>query len=108
MWHKRTLFITYMLTLLRVDLKKREVVIIDVANDKVDSKDYKPHEDPKLFHSQKTGRGPLVDPDWQKKCDPVMTCYKLVYIEFKWFGIQSKTESFIAGAIRNMFTNFHR
>lgn len=96
------------LNISKEDLKKREVVIIDVANDKVDSKDYKPHEDPKLFHSDKTGRGPLVDPDWQKKCDPVMTCYKLVYIEFKWFGIQSKTESFIAGAIRNMFTNFHR
>ncbi|KAI8081369.1 uncharacterized protein BX664DRAFT_340223 [Halteromyces radiatus] len=96
------------LNISKEDLKKREVVIIDIAHDKIDSKDYKPAEDPKLFHSQKTGRGPLVDPDWQKKCDPVMTCYKLVYIEFKWFGIQSKTESFIANSIHNLFIKFHR
>ncbi|KAG0191089.1 hypothetical protein DFQ28_000987 [Apophysomyces sp. BC1034] len=90
------------------DLKKREVVIIDVANDKIDPKDYKPEEDPKLFHSEKTGRGPLTDPEWQKKVEPVMTCYKLVYIEFKWFGLQTKVEAFIAKAIHNLFIKFHR
>ncbi|KAI8370600.1 uncharacterized protein BYT42DRAFT_548838 [Radiomyces spectabilis] len=90
------------------DLKKREVVIIDVANDKIDPKEYKADEDPKLFHSEKTGRGPLTDPEWQKKCEPVMTCYKLVYIEFKWFGIQGKVESFIAKTIHNLFIKFHR
>lgn len=90
------------------DLKKRNVIIIDIANDKIDPKDYKADEDPKIFHSEKTGRGPLTDPNWQKQCEPVMTCYKLVYIEFKWFGIQSKTESFIAKQIHNLFTMFHR
>ncbi|ORX62693.1 phosphatidylinositol transfer protein [Hesseltinella vesiculosa] len=96
------------LNLTKEELKKREVVIIDIAKDKIDSKDYKPSEDPRLFHSQKTGRGPLVDPNWQQKVDPVMTCYKLVYIEFKWFGIQSRTESFIANSIHSLFTKFHR
>ncbi|KAL0080187.1 hypothetical protein J3Q64DRAFT_1814971 [Phycomyces blakesleeanus] len=90
------------------DLKKREIVMIDVANDKIDAKDYKPEEDPKLVKSVKTGRGPLSEPDWQKKCEPVMTCYKLVYIEFKWFGLQTKVESFIAKAIHNLFIKFHR
>ncbi|KAI8147240.1 hypothetical protein BJV82DRAFT_598317 [Fennellomyces sp. T-0311] len=90
------------------DLKKREVVMIDVANDKIDPKEYKPHEDPKLVHSIKTGRGPLTDPNWTQTCEPVMTCYKLVYIEFKWFGIQGKVESFLAKTIHNLFIKFHR
>ncbi|KAI9284461.1 hypothetical protein BC943DRAFT_325705 [Umbelopsis sp. AD052] len=90
------------------DLKKREVILIDVANDKVDSKDYKSEEDPKLYHSEKTGRGPLTDPQWIKKVEPVMTCYKLVYIEFKWFGLQSRVESFIAKTVHNLFLKFHR
>ena len=82
--------------------------MIDVANDKVDAKDYKPEEDPKLYHSEKTGRGPLNDPQWIKKVEPVMTCYKLVYIEFKWFGLQSRVESFIAKTVHNLFLKFHR
>jgi hypothetical protein len=90
------------------DLKKRNVIIIDVANDIIDAKDYKEDEDPKLFHSEKTGRGPLNEPDWQKNCEPVMTCYKLVYIEFKWFGIQTRVEAFLARMVQNLFTKFHR
>ncbi|CEG75951.1 hypothetical protein RMATCC62417_10917 [Rhizopus microsporus] len=38
------------------DLKKRNVIIIDVANDPIEKKDYKPDEDPKTFKSEKTGR----------------------------------------------------
>ncbi|KAI8990314.1 hypothetical protein BDB01DRAFT_780895 [Pilobolus umbonatus] len=90
------------------DLKKRNIIIIDVANDKFESKYYKPEEDPKLFKSVKTGRGPLNNPDWKETCEPVMTCYKLVYIEFKWFGIQSKVESYLAKTVHTLFTKFHR
>ena len=45
-------------------LKDRAVVNIDIANDPVDGKDYKPDEDPKTFKSEKTGRGPLSG-DWK-------------------------------------------
>lgn len=100
--------LTLSLTVTQLDLKKRVVIMIDIANDKIESKDYKPEEDPKLFHSEKTGRGPLTDPEWTKKCEPVMTCYKLVYIEFKWFGLQSRVESFIAKTVHNLFIKFHR
>ena len=48
-------------------LKLREVVPIDIANDPVKSSDYKPAEDPSKFKSTKTGRGPLVGPDWQSR-----------------------------------------
>lgn len=69
-------------------LKQREVVFIDIANDSISSSDFKQDEDPTKFKSQKTGRGPLVGPDWKEHVNPVMTCYKLVTVEFKWFGLQ--------------------
>lgn len=56
--------------------------------------DYKESEDPSKFKSEKTGRGPLVG-KWQQTSNPVMTCYKLVTVEFKWFGLQTKVESMI-------------
>ncbi|XP_064103818.1 phosphatidylinositol transfer protein beta isoform-like isoform X3 [Macrobrachium nipponense] len=89
-------------------LKLREVVPIDISNDTVRTSDYKADEDPTKFQSQKTGRGPLVGPEWWKKCDPVMTCYKLVTCEFKWFGLQTRVEKFIQDIERRLFTNFHR
>jgi hypothetical protein len=89
-------------------LKQREVIHIDIANDKVAASDYKPTEDPKTFKSEKTGRGPLDKANWRKEVDPVMTCYKLVTIEFKWFGLQTKVESFISSTERRLFLNFHR
>ncbi|GAN00983.1 conserved hypothetical protein [Mucor ambiguus] len=93
---------------LKISKEGKNVIIIDIANDKVSPKDYKKEEDPKLYHSEKTGRGPLTDPEWQKSVEPVMTCYKLVYIEFKWFGIQGKVESFLAKTVQTLFTKFHR
>ncbi|XP_019763846.1 phosphatidylinositol transfer protein alpha isoform isoform X3 [Dendroctonus ponderosae] len=89
-------------------LKAREVVLIDIANDAVNTADYKADEDPTKFKSQKTGRGPLQGPDWREKINPVMTCYKLVTVEFKWFGLQTRVESFIQKCERRLFTNFHR
>ncbi|KAF8792555.1 Phosphatidylinositol transfer protein alpha like protein [Argiope bruennichi] len=63
-------------------LKQRDVVFIDIANDTVESRDYKETEDPTKFKSEKTGRGPLVG-NWQKNCTPIMCAYKLVTVEFK-------------------------
>ncbi|CAJ0905381.1 11010_t:CDS:2 [Entrophospora sp. SA101] len=88
-------------------LEQRKVIIIDVANDTIDQKDYKEDEDPTLYHSRKTGRGPLKG-DWINKVTPVMTCYKLVTVEFKWRGIQSKIEAFIHSTMQSLFTRFHR
>ncbi|XP_014247224.1 phosphatidylinositol transfer protein alpha isoform isoform X2 [Cimex lectularius] len=96
-------------------LKVREVIKVDVGNDPVSPADYKPDEDPAKFQSEKTGRGPLVG-NWQenvsldltKQVEPVMTCYKLVTVEFKWFGLQSRIESFIHKSERRLFTIFHR
>lgn len=88
-------------------LKQRDVVFIDIANDHVESKDYKEPEDPRKFKSKKTGRGPLVG-NWQKTSNPVMCAYKLVTTEFKWFGLQNRVESVIQKSERRIFLNFHR
>ncbi|KAI2804359.1 hypothetical protein BLOT_003341 [Blomia tropicalis] len=88
-------------------LKQREVIYIDIANDPVQQSDYKPDEDPKNFTSTKTGRGPLKG-EWRNEVQPVMCAYKLVTVEFKWFGLQNKVESFIQKFERKLFLNFHR
>ncbi len=88
-------------------LKEREVVMIDIANDPVNKADYKPTEDPTKFKSTKTGRGPLTG-KWTGKAKPVMTCYKLVTIKFKWFGLQGRIENFVQKSERRIFLNFHR
>lgn len=88
-------------------LKQREIFYIDIANDPVAPADYKESEDPTKFKSVKTGRGPLVG-DWKKTVQPIMTCYKLVTCEFRWFGLQSRIENFILKSERRLFTIFHR
>ncbi|XP_029637333.1 phosphatidylinositol transfer protein alpha isoform isoform X1 [Octopus sinensis] len=89
-------------------LKSRTVVMIDIANNSVvSSKDYKKDEDPTIYKSEKTGRGPLIG-NWMDEVDPVMTCYKLVSVNFSWMGLQSQIEKFIQGQEKRIFNNFHR
>jgi len=88
------------------DLKKREVEIIDITAD-LPEKDYKPDEDPTKFHSEKTGRGPL-EPGWIEKADPVMCAYKLVTVEFKWWGLQTRVENLMMSMETNIFLKFHK
>lgn len=89
------------------ELKQREVIYIDIANDKVSSSDYKAEEDPTKVRSEKTGRGPLTK-DWKSTTTPIMCAYKLVRAEFIWFGLQNRVEKFIMTGERRIFTNFHR
>lgn len=71
--------------------------------DPISSGDYKREEDPKIFQSKKTSRGPLTE-NWREeysratKTDPdkkIMTAYKLCRVEFKYWGMQNKIERFI-------------
>ncbi|KAM7361534.1 phosphatidylinositol transfer protein alpha isoform-like [Cochliomyia hominivorax] len=89
-------------------LRQRRVVYIDIANDPIKPKDYKVQYDPRKFHSLKTGRGPLVDPLWRRKCQPVMTCYKLVTCELRTFGLQTTFETLLQKFEKRILTNFHR
>ncbi|GFO41174.1 phosphatidylinositol transfer protein alpha isoform [Plakobranchus ocellatus] len=93
------------------DLSHRTVVKLDIANDKVMSKDYKPEWDPCLVGSPKAGRAPLPKDktgEWMNQVSPVMTCYKVVKVWFKWFGLQNRMESFAMSQYNRLFLNFHR
>ena len=44
----------------------------------------------------------------QSTVEPVMTAYKLVTVQFKWWGLQDRVENFIHTTEKRLFTNFHR
>jgi len=73
-----------------------------------------PSENPAIFHSEKTGRGPLL-PDWFEtikktaRKDTIMCAYKLCRVEFRYWGMQSKCERFIHEiALRKTILRAHR
>ncbi|KAM9810392.1 phosphatidylinositol transfer protein beta isoform-like isoform 1-T1 [Neosynchiropus ocellatus] len=112
-WHKPDLGLENVHQLDYNEWRNVEVVNIDIADrSQVSAADYKADEDPAIFKSSKTGRGPL-GPCWKReltgKTDcPKMCAYKLVTVKFKWWGLQSKVESFIHEQEKRIFTNFHR
>ncbi|XP_034722643.1 phosphatidylinositol transfer protein beta isoform-like [Etheostoma cragini] len=93
--------------------EKTSIVDIDIADrSSISSKDYNPDHDPAIFKSVKTGRGPL-GPEWKKELAnnpscPHMCAYKLVTVEFKWFGLQGTVENIIQKVEKRVFTHFHR
>jgi len=80
---------------------------MDIVTDPISSGDYQREEDPRLFHSETTGRGPLSE-TWREdytrvikenvdgSCDRALMCaYKLCKVEFRYWGMQGKIERFI-------------
>jgi len=82
---------------------------MDIVTDPISSGDYRREEDPRLFCSQHSGRGPLSE-SWRDDyarlirdskeacgaCDRALMCaYKLCKVEFHYWGLQGKIESFI-------------
>ena len=88
-------------------LDKREIVVVDISEPSTFGQ-YKEEEDPTLFKSQKTGRGPLVRGEWMKTQKPMICVYKLLLIEFKVFGLQTRFENYFKNAYKQMFLTFHR
>jgi len=86
-------------------LSKRKIVKLDIANDEFPSGNV---DDPKKFKSEITGRGPLTGKEWEKQQNPIMWGYKVVIIECKIWGLQSKIESRLMDFERNMFLRLHR
>lgn len=87
-------------------LAKREIIEIDIT-EPVDSSEYKASEDPLLFKSTKTDRGPLT-PGWIKSQKPLICVYKLICLDFKVFGLQTKVENYMRQMYRGLFKTFHR
>uniref|UniRef100_A0A3B4B1W4 Phosphatidylinositol transfer protein N-terminal domain-containing protein n=1 Tax=Periophthalmus magnuspinnatus TaxID=409849 RepID=A0A3B4B1W4_9GOBI len=80
--------------------EKRQRNPIDIVTDPIAAHEYKVEEDPRLYKSTKTQRGPLRD-DWIEEYNnnpgktPIMCAYKLCKVEFRYWGMQSKIERFI-------------
>ncbi|CAK9810045.1 Protein retinal degeneration B [Anthophora plagiata] len=105
----------------RSDLKNRTVDVIDIVKDQYTG-DYVKEEDPKLYVSQKTNRGPLTESwledywaDVKGKQQPtpsgksLMCAYKLCRVEFRYWGLQTKLEKFIHDvALRKTMVRAHR
>ena len=87
-------------------LAEREVIIIDLVNEP-HHYGYKESEDPAKFQSKTTGRG-MLGADYIKTHEPIVCAYKLVMVEFKWWGLQTRVENFIGNFQRKLFTRFHR
>lgn len=101
------------------ELKNRVVDLIDMVNDPVASGDYVAEEDPTLYSSEKMHRGPLPA-DWIRTdsdhnfiphsgCTDVMCAYKLIRVEFRYWGMQNRIEKFIHDiALRKTMLHAHR
>ncbi|KAF1436627.1 Membrane-associated phosphatidylinositol transfer protein 1, partial [Spheniscus mendiculus] len=87
---------TNVFNLSAAEKRQRILDTIDIVRDPISPGEYKPEEDPKLYHSSKTGRGPLGE-DWLEGAagGPLMCAYKLCKVEFRYWGMQSKIEQFI-------------
>ncbi|CAG7825720.1 unnamed protein product [Allacma fusca] len=105
------------------DYRNRVVDVIDVVKDQLHGADYTRDEDPRVFVSQKTGRGPVVSENWIEEYwkevkgqkmpllngKAIMTAYKLCKVEFHYWGMQSKIEKFIHDvALRKTMLRAHR
>ncbi|XP_011708156.1 PREDICTED: protein retinal degeneration B isoform X2 [Wasmannia auropunctata] len=104
------------------DYRNRIVDVIDIVKEQPYGADYMKDEDPKLYVSEKTGRGPLEDSwledywaDVEGKQQPtpsgksLMCAYKLCRIEFHYWGMQTKLEKFIDDvALRKTMVRAHR
>ncbi|XP_030076074.1 membrane-associated phosphatidylinositol transfer protein 2 isoform X1 [Microcaecilia unicolor] len=96
--------------------EKRQTILdpIDIVKDSIPSHEYKAEEDPKLYKSLKTKRGPLSE-DWIEEQRnnlgkyPIMCAYKLCKVEFRYWGMQSKIERFIHDVgLRKVMVRAHR
>lgn len=94
--------------------RQRDIDPIDIVKDFIAPHEYLAEEDPKLYKSYKTQRGPLSD-DWIAEINnnpgnmPVMCAYKLCKVEFRYWGMQSKIERFIHDVgLRKVMVRAHR
>ncbi|XP_013866055.1 membrane-associated phosphatidylinositol transfer protein 2 isoform X2 [Austrofundulus limnaeus] len=96
------------------DKRQRTIDPIDIVADPIPPHEYKAEEDPRLYKSVKTQRGPLRD-DWIEEYNnnpgktPIMCAYKLCKVEFRYWGMQSKIERFIHDVgLRKVMVRAHR
>ncbi|XP_061763808.1 membrane-associated phosphatidylinositol transfer protein 2-like isoform X2 [Nerophis ophidion] len=94
--------------------RQRTVDPIDIVKDYIPPHEYLAEEDPRLYQSVRTKRGPLCE-DWIEEINrgpgqtSVMCAYKLCKVEFRYWGMQSKIERFIHDVgLRKVMVRAHR
>mmetsp|Transcript_78939 Transcript_78939/g.118647 ORF Transcript_78939/g.118647 Transcript_78939/m.118647 type:complete len:251 (-) Transcript_78939:36-788(-) len=85
----------------KAQLKLRTINRIDITKPVPDSLD------PTTFKSEKTGRGNLQS-GFEKDANPIMCAYKLITVDFRYFGLQTKMENFILSFQDNLIAKFHQ
>jgi len=93
------------LNLNKDQLSKRKIVTLDIVNDEFPSGCT---EDPRKFKSELTGRGPLTGKEWERQQNPIMWCYKVVIVEIKIWGLQTRLETRLMDFERGLFLRLHR
>lgn len=71
---------------------------MDFVKDSISHHDYCIEEDPKIYKSKKTNRGPLNENWVQEHIQnflPIMCAYKMCKVEFKYWGLQTRAERWI-------------
>jgi len=81
--------------------------VVNIVTDPVSSYKYKAEEDPGLYASKKSLRGPLP-PTWIESTNPIMCSYKMVSVDFRVFGLQTTVEYYIHSVLREIFLLGHR
>ncbi|XP_054905194.1 membrane-associated phosphatidylinositol transfer protein 2-like isoform X5 [Poeciliopsis prolifica] len=96
------------------DKRQTTIDVIDIVTEPIPPHEYISEEDPKLYTSAKTQRGPLQE-DWIVEYNnnpgktPIMCAYKLCKVEFRYWGMQSKIERFIHDVgLRKVMVHAHR
>lgn len=87
-------------------LARRGVEMLDIASES-SQVPMEQGEDPTAFASVTTRRGPLR-PGFAATCTPVMTCYKVVTVQFRIFPLQSRVEAWAQTSSRNTFIKYNR
>jgi len=86
-------------------LAKRKVVKLDIVNDEFPSGC---NDDPRKYRSTVTGRGPFTGKEWEKQQTPIMWAYKVVMVECRIWGLQTKIETKLIDFERTLFLRLHR
>lgn len=89
------------------ELKQRKIFKLNIMEQDKEDKDYAKKYDPVGYKSKLTERGPLNASWMDGKQSPVMCCYKLIRIDVKIWGIQTKTENTICNSQRKLFLRTH-
>mmetsp|Transcript_5056 Transcript_5056/g.10705 ORF Transcript_5056/g.10705 Transcript_5056/m.10705 type:complete len:242 (+) Transcript_5056:203-928(+) len=82
------------LGLSKAELAQRTVSTLDIASAEFVALPTNACDDPTRFQSRETGRGRLSASKWFKDHKPLIYAYKLVRLEFKKLGLQTKYVNF--------------